>query len=140
MAAVFAAAYAVCALVPSAVLAFSGQQNSAHCFGTRESSRQVAHVHNAAAKPATAHHATAAQHGHATSAPGEAPDKSAAGGTHALPTSCCGIFCVSALAPPIELTAVYAPLSASFEPPVIGYMSGQDPSRIDRPPRSLVLI
>ncbi|MGE0564755.1 MAG: hypothetical protein AB7O50_09605 [Pseudolabrys sp.] len=144
-AAIFAVAYAVCALVPSAVLAFSGHQNSAHCFGARASSHQSAHIHNIAVKPEAAHHGTApahdhAAHGHAAAATGEQPENTAPGATHALPTSCCGIFCVSALTPLIELTAVYAPLSANFEAPVTGFMSGQDPSRIDRPPRSLVLI
>lgn len=135
MAAVFAAAYAVCALTPSAVLAFSGGPNSAHCFGTHEIVRQTAHVHGIAAKTSAHDHAT-----HAASGLVGKTDNSAPDGTNEQPTGCCGMFCVSAIAPPVELTAVHAPLSSNLEPAVTSFMSGQHPSLIDRPPRALLSI
>lgn len=143
LAACLAAAYAICALIPSAALALSNGERAAHCFSLEQASHQFAHVHKAAAKQTIARDKTAHDHAlHKHAVVGLTGDAGDSSRSNLLASSgnCCGVFCVSALSSSFELTAVYAPLSASLEPPVTGFMSGQEPSRIDRPPRSLVLI
>ena len=142
MAAAFAVFYAVCALAPTSVLAFAGAPGAAHGLGVHDHARAFAQVHKTGATTDMAHKIKSsahdhAGHGHAAFGGHGDSDKTTPEGSHAPPAGCCGIFCISALAPSFELTALCIPLLAKLEPPVTGFMSGQHPSRIDRPPRSL---
>lgn len=130
-AAVLVAVYALCLLAPAVAFAFSDA--AAHCLTVAEAPQTMGehqgHQHDGMDHTAIALEAV----DHGTPASG--------GNDHALPGQCCGLFCVSALMPPvfgvdgtqsIEVSAVAMPAASS--------LMGRSSSRLDRPPRNLSAI
>jgi hypothetical protein len=112
-----AAFAALCFVAPPAVLAFGHGPNTANCLAHAD---QVDHGRTAAS--GTDHHG----------------DHSAPAGDHQM--TCCGLFCLSALAPiagePFAPPAIY---SASF-PAREARPFSRVPERPDRPPISLPVV
>jgi hypothetical protein len=124
-AAALALLYALCVLAPSAVLAFSGGEASAHCF-------DEPHGHTAAHQHAQIHkHADGSVHVHDESgAADHKPDDKAQAG------QCCGLFCVTALAshhvPELVKPITGKVLLAAAHTG----LTSRGPDRINRPPIS----
>ena len=126
-AALVAALYAMCLLVPGAAFALSDQPVPAHCL-------TVADEHGAQGdqQAMVDHHAH--QHSgidHGQSAPGH---------DHGLPDKCCGLFSVTAIAPAFDLVAAPALQADDVAMPLAASLIGRDAGRIDRPPRHLSAI
>jgi len=150
---VFAVAYLLCVLAPSAVLAFTDGAALRHCLTGHQHRaamvRAEAHVHDghggaysrgSAVRGSThsAHvsgHDHAGAHDHAAAADHLAgPAQASAGDGSGADAGCCGVFCLSAMpAGPIAdvspLTGMRA-AAAVAEPGI----AGRGPGRIDRPP------
>lgn len=129
---IVAVLYAVCILAPHAALAVS--KSAAHCL----TDRPAAHMHQEEGAAAHMHaddvhagggHADGAVHQHAANG----PEQMAPGGeSHA--GMCCGLFCLTALAP-ASVPDSAAPSFAGLI--VVGLddaLSGRSPERITRPP------
>ena len=114
--AMFLAAFAaICFVAPPAVLAFGHGDHAAHCLT----------------------HADALDHGMPNVA-GKAADH----GDHVpLPSdhksTCCGLFCLSALAPDASQTIDRTVAGSQLSPPIEPGLSGHIADRLDRPPISL---
>lgn len=119
-----AALYAFCVLAPVAAMAMSHAGIPAHCL-TDDHGAVAAAGHKAAA--AHADHHNGANHTH--SAPADDP--------HANPAKCCGLFGVTAIAPPLSIVATPMARVSEVVMPAIANLSGRSASRIDRPPRAL---
>jgi hypothetical protein len=130
LAAAFALGYAFCIAAPVGAVAIAGTVNApAHCM-TEFQSVAATHIHMADAD----HHAGASHHANAEHDETTTPDA-------AKPTAkCCGLFGVTAI--PQAQTAIALPALTPAKCRAIATDSlfGQNPDRIDRPPRSLVLI
>lgn len=127
LAAAFALGYALCVAAP-AVAMVGNATAPAHCMSEFQNV-SAAHIHMAD----TSHHAGAAHH------PDAAPDK-AKPDTANSPAKCCGLFGLVAI--PQAQAAMTLPAFMPEKRRVVATDSlfGQDPDRIDRPPRSLVLL
>jgi len=131
---VLVALYALCILAPHAAMAFGN--GAAHCL-TEDMS--AAHVHRAKAEPVSHTHADGVVHTHGDQAPhkhadGSAPHKNsdADGKNHG--GTCCGLFCVSAIALDADM-ALAAPLAHSLNLPGLHEsLAGRGPDRLIRPP------
>lgn len=130
-----AALYAFCILFPVAAFALGGTA-AAHCL----TETAPAHVHKAAAKAETTHvhgdgsvhsHATPAQHRHADAGAAH-HDEDGAKQDHA--GTCCGLFCVSAIAhePPAVAASAVIGMRTVASPDFA--LAGRGPFRINRPP------
>jgi hypothetical protein len=119
-----AAIYAFCVIAPHAALAVT--DTTAHCLTEPHG---ASHVHRAQAETRVHVHADGTAHAHGDTAPHQQKDADKDhGGT------CCGLFCVSALAHEPALT-LSAPLAAT--PIGLGQqyeLAGRGPERINRPP------
>jgi len=126
-----AAFYAFCVLAPSTAVALG---SGGHCL---TEDRPVAHVHKAKAEVAPHTHADGTVHHHsgtpsavddATADPfqrSKADDKNG---------SCCGLFCISAIATD-SAPALLKPVSfAAALPARVDALTGRDPGRLHRPP------
>jgi hypothetical protein len=125
--------YALCVLAPSAALAFADSSMVAHCLTEQHG---MAKPHDHGGKPhdhggkthvhddGTAHH-----HGdHGATANDSEADKQGHSG------SCCGLFCMSALAAE-AVAALGDPLPFSLLVPAVSRdLAGRGPDRINRPP------
>jgi hypothetical protein len=121
-AALLAVLYALCLVAPVSAFAFSAAP--AHCLTMTDD-----------------HHGTGESRahqdgiGHHKSSPeksGQAPDD------HGVPGKCCGLFCVTAIAPPVFGVAVVQPVETSTVAlPATPSLFGHSAGRIDRPPRVL---
>jgi hypothetical protein len=128
------ALYASCILAPHAAMAFGN--GVAHCL-TEDMS--AAHVHRAKAEPISHTHADGVVHTHDDQAPhkhvdGSAPHKNsdADGKNHG--GTCCGLFCVSAIALDVD-TVPAAPLAhSSHLRGLHKSLAGRGPDRLIRPP------
>jgi hypothetical protein len=114
-ASVLVAVYAFCLLAPAAAMTVSSGPAAAHCLNDD---------HHGLAKVQVQHDGSS----HSHSIP-EADD-------HGQSGQCCGLFCLSAVAPAFEQG-----IAASFAAPdvaatVAASLSGLGFDRIDRPPRS----
>jgi hypothetical protein len=117
-----AALYAFCILAPHVALAVT--HVAAHCLTAPHG---AAHVHSAKATKHVHADGTAHEH-HGAGAPDE--HSGADGKLHA---TCCGVFCVSALAQ--EAPALAAPPAVrQAEPGALYLLIGHEPDRINRPP------
>jgi len=114
-ASVLVAVYALCLLAPAAVMAISGGAAAAHCLTDDHHALAKIHVHH-----------DRSSHSHSNP---NADD-------HGQSGQCCGLFCLSAIAPAFEQV-----VAASFAAPDIAVvvtdsLFGRASDRIDRPPRS----
>lgn len=127
LAAAFALGYALCVAAP-AVAMVGNAAAPAHCM-TEFQNVSATHIHMAD----TSHDVGAAHHQDAASDKTK-PDKVNS------PTKCCGLFGIVAI--PQAQAAMTLPAFMPEKRHVVaaGSMFGQDPGRIDRPPRSLVLL
>ena len=119
-----AALYASCVIAPHAALALTDA--AAHCLTEPHGS---SHVHRAQAETRVHVHADGTAHTHGDTAPHKQKDVDKDhGGT------CCGLFCVTALAHEPALT-LSAPLAASLIGPATGQLvlrAGPDQARGER--------
>jgi hypothetical protein len=131
---VLVALYALCIFAPHAAMAFGN--GAAHCLTDDMS---AAHVHPAKAERVSHTHVDGVAHPHGDqqshkhvdgSAPHENSD--ADGKNHS--GTCCGLFCVSAIALDAD-TALAAPLAHSPNLPGLHEsLAGRGPDRLIRPP------
>ena len=121
-----AVAYAFCVVIPAAALAFGDSPTVFHCLQDKDT------VAKAADHGGTSHaHGDGAVHQHAQSG---VPDHHSGQDGKADAESCCGLFCVSALAHNAGLTfGVFAPASPSV-PTVANGLTGRAPAPLHRPP------
>lgn len=115
--------YAMCLLAPAAAFAFGDTVKAAHCL-TVENHGLGSHAdsHNAHVQ----HDAIAHQH-------------SDNGDEQRGPTGkCCGLFCLSALAPATDLPLAQAPLPALVPLLTADGILGHGPDRLYRPPDTLL--
>lgn len=146
-----AVAYAFCVVAPAAALAVIASPTVFHCIGDLNAKaapaveQAAAHVH----EDGSAHHHAQASHSHghhqqngAAGHHADADDKTHDGKAHdnkahdnkAHAGSCCGLFCVSALAHDPCLTfGVTAPASSSVASVANGLI-GRAPGPLHRPP------
>jgi hypothetical protein len=124
--------YALCILMPNAALAFGSA--TAHCLTEPPG---AAHMHRTAAQ--THVHADGVMHTHSDKAShhhGDAgtPEKHSDGDGKTHNGTCCGLFCISAIAhePPSAFPATL--LVTRVSPPLDDALSGRGPARINRPP------
>jgi hypothetical protein len=130
LAAAFALGYALCVAAPVGAVAFAGNVNTpAHCM-TEFQSVAAAHIHmtDTDHQAGTSHHAAA---GH---------DETTTPDTAKPLAKCCGLFGVTAIPQAQTVIALPAIAPAKCRAVATDSLFGQDPGRIDRPPRSLVLI
>lgn len=127
-AAIVVALYALCLVAPTAAFAFSDDLMPAHCLS-------LADDHPGAAELAVAeshtyqdginHHKSS----DSKSSPGDADH----------PGNCCGLFCLTAIAPPAFSIAETRVVQVSVVAlPAAESLFGRSASRIDRPPRALL--
>ena len=115
--------YALCVLAPAAAFAFGDATKAAHCLTDENHGLGASHAHGKAHV-----HQDGAAHKHSD----EGDEQQGA------PGKCCGLFCLSALAPAIELR-----LAQSVFPTLVPSLNangllGHGPDRLDRPPDSLL--
>lgn len=129
----FALFAALSFVAPPAVLAFGHGENTAHCL-----SMASAATHGMAKQADAAHHGSAhhddAHHGHHG-----APDEDRSAPTADQSMTCCGLFCLSAVA----CDAGAAISGATHElhlPAREPHRLARDPGRIDRPPIPLPFV
>jgi hypothetical protein len=124
-AAIFAALYAICLVVPAAALAFVDAPTALHCF-TDQHGIAAAHDHDA-----TVHvHADGTTHRHAD----EGTNKPSDNGGRSHPADCCGLFCMTALATEASVQ-LGTPVHFRFAAPALDEdVAGRGPDRINRPP------
>lgn len=126
-AAIFIAlAYAFCVLAPTVAVALVAGPASFHCLGELET------MSAPAAHESTAHsHAGASDHHHDQ---GTTADHDSDTGGKAPVGSCCGLFCVSAIAhDPSLMFGISAPASAPV-PAVANGLAGRAPGPLHSPP------
>lgn len=128
-----AVAYAFCVLAPAGALAVVSSPTVFHCIGELN-------VQAAAAKQNAAHmHDDGASHQHVQADQGHhqqngAADHHSDAGDKAHAGSCCGLFCVSALAHDPGLTfGVVTPASSAVASVAFG-LNGRAPCPLHRPP------
>jgi hypothetical protein len=125
-----AALYAFCILFPGVALALGGGA-AAHCL----TEAAPAHVHKAVAE-ITHEHGDGATHSHATEhrhADAGAPHHEG-GAQQEPPGTCCGLFCISAIAhEPLGVAASTAIGMRTIPSPDFA-LAGRGPFRINRPP------
>ena len=121
--AIWVAALAVFSFVaPPIAVAFSPSKTAAYCLTHVDHAFVHEHDQTDAVQPGVGHHDDHAKHSH---------------GDHK--STCCGLFCVTALAPSVYVfepawsgSAVSSALETSFQ--------GRMPDRLDRPPISLLSV
>lgn len=120
-AAVMVALYALCLVSPTAAFAFSNDLTPAHCLSLADN------------HPGTAEMAVADSHAYQ-----DGINHHKSSDSKSSPGDCCGLFCLTAIAPPafsvaetqvVQVSAVALPAAES--------LFGRSAGRIDRPPRVL---
>lgn len=104
--------YALCLTAPTAVLAFSNASEPAPCLTDDHHGLGTIHVHQ-----------DGSSHRHQNN------------GDHGQAGKCCGLFCLSAIAPDVGFIAGPQPLVAAIASRFATAMTGRGSDRIDRPPR-----
>ena len=126
--------YALCLIAPVAAFAFSDNGTPAHCLtmGEIPQAKSEGHSHHDGMDHASMTHEAMT---HATTDHGT---PSSGGSNHATPAKCCGLFCATAIAPPVFGVADMRPIETTLVtlPPAESLL-GRSASRIDRPPRVL---
>jgi hypothetical protein len=130
---VLVAAYALCVLAPHAALAFGA---AAHCLTDEP---VAAHVHQV--QPVSHTHADGAVHTHGAPAAHKHADADGAPAhKHSDPDgknhggTCCGLFCVSAIALDVDTTLAVPRAHAATLPGLHEILAGRGPDRLIRPP------
>lgn len=118
-AAVLVALYALCLLAPVTTLAFSDSAEPAHCLTVSDDHHGISGSHD--------HHHDGVDQG----------KTSHDNNDHGLPGHCCGLFCVSAIAPTFELIIAPVPHASGLTTSAVEDLFGRSSSGIDRPPRIL---
>jgi len=123
--------YAVCLLAPAAAFAFGDGTKAAHCLTDNNHGLVASHAHDASSAPGHEHkheHHDAATHQH-----------SGDGDRQQTKTDdCCGLFCLSALAPSIDLSFAQSDVLASIPAVNANSILGRGPDRLYRPPDALL--
>jgi len=105
--------YALCLAAPTAVMALSDGSAPAHCLTDDQHGTGPVHVHQ---DGSSHHHSNTDDHGQAG--------------------KCCGLFCLSAIAPDVGFITGPQLLVAAIASRFAMAMTGRGSDRIDRPPRS----
>jgi hypothetical protein len=120
LAAAFAVFAALSFVAPPAVLAFGHGANTIHCLANANKAR-----HGGASSHDAEHHGTVS---HDADHPGDEPSPAS---DHQM--TCCGLFCLSALAADFGVVdSVQVPSAPAQADPV--HFNGRVPERLDRPP------
>ena len=122
---VFVALFAACVILPSVALAYADGTTAAHCLeGEHGVKSGKTHVH-----------ADGASHKHLG-------DDTLQNGSDsdgvAVPTTCCGLFCLAALPVDAGVTTSEPICSTPISELAAEGLSGREPNRINRPPISLL--
>lgn len=115
--------YALCVLAPAAAFAFGDGTKAAHCLTDENHGLGTSHAHS---KTQTHHDGAAHQHSD------DADEQ------QTTPSQCCGLFCLSALAPSIDLPLAQPELLALLPSLNGNGILGHGPDRLDRPPDALL--
>lgn len=118
--------YAFCLLMPTAAFALSDAANAAHCLTETHGMAAKLHKHDAG----THLHGDGTTHKHATA--DDTASTPAADDT-APPGKCCGLFCIAAITPNIQV-ALDIPVPAMSYAALADAFSGRNPERIIKPP------
>ena len=115
--------YALCVLAPAGAFAFGDASKAAHCLTDDNHGLGASHTHN----KAHAHDdGSAAPHSH------DGDEQQTTSG------QCCGLFCLSALAPSTDLPLAQPELPVLVPSLNASDLLGHGPYRLDRPPDSLL--
>jgi hypothetical protein len=109
--------YALCLTAPTAAIALSNGAAPAHCLTDDHHGVGSAQTHE---NGSSHHHSGARDDG------------------HDQPAKCCGLFCLSAIAPDADLIAAQRAPLTHLASRISNSLSGRGSDRIDRPPRSLL--
>ena len=109
--------YAICLLAPSAAFALADGPRQAHCLTQADHGLAKAHAHH-----------DGARHEH----PQKSDDE------QGQLKNCCGLFCLTALTPAIDLAIGQSPVGSSLVATLEDAVAHAAPDRLDRPPISLL--
>ena len=109
--------YAICLLAPSAAFALADASRQAHCLTQADHGLAKAHVHHVGAK-----------HEHPQKSDDEKDQLK----------NCCGLFCLTALTPAIDLAIGQSPVGSTVVATLEDAIARGAPGRLDRPPISLL--
>ena len=118
------ALYALCLVIPTAVMALDVSPAAAHCLTDNSHGQSN---HHASHGTGESHHGSDGSSHHSD---GGDHEKSQTG-------KCCGLFCVSSMVTDIDFVACQHPPALHVASLFVESLSGQDSDRIDRPPRFL---
>jgi hypothetical protein len=111
--------YAICLLAPSTAFALADAPRQAHCLTQADHGLAKAHAHHGGI-----------EHEHAQN-----PQKS--DNEKDQLKNCCGLFCLSALTPAIDLAIGQSPVGSALVATLEDAVAHAAPDRLDRPPISL---
>ena len=114
--------YALCVLAPAAAFALGDAAKAAHCLTDDNHGLGSSHAHDKGHA-----HEDGTAHKHSD----EGDEQTASG-------QCCGLFCLSALAPSTDLPFAQPELLALVSYLNTNGLLGHGPNRLDRPPDSLL--
>lgn len=109
--------YAICVLAPSAAFALADASRQAHCLTQADHGLAKAHVDHVGAK-----------HEHPQKSDDEKDQLE----------NCCGLFCLTALAPAVDLTIGQSPIGSAVIVALEAAIARGALGRLDRPPISLL--
>jgi hypothetical protein len=115
--------YALCVLAPAAAFAFGDANKAAHCLTDDNHGLGTSHAHSKA-------------HGHDEG--NAAPHSHDGDEQQTTSGQCCGLFCLSALAPSTDLPLAQPELPVLVPSLNANGLLGHGPPRLDRPPDSLL--
>lgn len=126
-----AVAYAFCVMAPAAALAVVNSPTVFHCIGALTAKSAPAHQQSAAHT-----HADGSAHQHEQDAHdhGAAPDHHSNKDGKADTGSCCGLFCVSAIAQDPGVTFGVTSLATTSVAALANGLNGRAPCPLHRPP------
>jgi len=117
--------YALCLLAPAAAFAFGDGTKAAHCLTDNNHGLVASHSHDASSAHGHEHgHHDVGKHKHS----GDGDRQQTQSG------DCCGLFCLSALAPSIDLSFAQSDVLASIPAVNANSILGCGPDRLYRPP------
>ena len=126
-----AVAYAFCVLAPSATLAVVDIPTVFHCISELSAkSAPAEHVH----ADGVTHRHDQGGHDHGTHDHGAAPDHQSDDSGKGHAGTCCGLFCVSAIAHDPGLTLGVTTPASSAVATVANHLAGRAPGPLQRPP------